>query len=47
LGALEFSPAAPQLAYLSNGAATVIDLTHPAHQAHAPMPGITPSAGSS
>lgn len=25
----------------------MIDLTHPAHQAHAPMPGITPSAGHS
>jgi len=47
VAALEFSPAAPQLAYLSNGAVTVIDLTDPAHQAHAPMPGITPSAGHS
>jgi hypothetical protein len=47
VGAPEFSPAAPQLAYLSNGAVTVVDLTHPARQAHAPMPGITPSAGHS
>src|SRR5262249_4526904 len=47
VAALEFAPAAPQLAYLSNGAVTVVDLTDPAHQAHAPMPGITPSAGHS
>ena len=44
---LAFSPAAPQLAYLSNGAVTVVDLTDPAHQAHAPMPGITRWAGHS
>jgi WD40 repeat protein len=44
VGALQFSPAAPQLAYLSNGAVTVVDLTDPARQAHAPMPGITPLA---
>ena len=47
VGALQFSPAAPQLAYLSNGAVTVIDLTDPARQAHAPMPGITRWAGHS
>jgi len=47
VGALQFSPAAPQLAYLSNGAVTVVDLTDPARQARAPMPGITPSASHS
>jgi hypothetical protein len=49
LAALAFSPAAPQLAYLSqNGTVTVVDLAGPAHQAHtAPMTGITPSAGHS
>jgi WD40 repeat protein len=45
VAALAFSPAAPQLAYLSNGAVTVIDLTDPAHQAHAPIPGITGGTG--
>jgi WD40 repeat protein len=47
VGALKFSPAAPQLAYLGNGAVTVVDLTDPAHQARAPMPGITPSTSHS
>ena len=46
VAALTFSPVAPQLAYLSeNSALTVADLTDPAHQAHASMPGITGSAG--
>jgi hypothetical protein len=46
VAALAFSPAAPQLAYLSeNSALTVVDLTDPAHQTHASMPGITGSAG--
>jgi hypothetical protein len=47
VAALEFAPAAPQLAYLGNGAVTVVDLTDPARQAHAPMPGITRWAGHS
>jgi WD40 repeat protein len=47
IGALAFSPARPQLAYVSDGAVTVIDLTDPARQAHAPVPGITGSAGHS
>ena len=44
---LAFSPARPQLAYLSdNSAVTVVNLTGPARYAHAaPMPSITTSAG--
>jgi hypothetical protein len=44
VAALVFSPTAPQLAYLGNGAVTVIDLTDPARQARSPVPGITPGA---
>jgi hypothetical protein len=32
VGALEFSPAAPHLAYLSHGAVTVVDLTDPTNK---------------